>query len=192
MPPKPKYTRAEIVSAALSVVSEAGVDALTAKSLAKALHTSTTPIFTVFTSMQEVIDATKEAAMARFEEYAHTTDPDTPPFKQIGMQMLRFALDEPQLYRLIFMAEHTSNASFDDIYMHLGPVADESLDAIQHTYNLSLSDAKTLFEHTWIHTFGIGALCATGMCHFTQEQISHMLTQDFTAMMTLLKSQSGK
>lgn len=64
MPPKPKYTRAEIVSAALSVVSEAGVDALTAKSLAKALHTSTTPIFTVFTSMQEVIDATKEAAMA--------------------------------------------------------------------------------------------------------------------------------
>lgn len=108
------------------------------------------------------------------------------------MQMLRFALDEPQLYRLIFMAEHTSNASFDDIYMHLGPVADESLDAIQHTYNLSLSDAKTLFEHTWIHTFGIGALCATGMCHFTQEQISLMLTQDFTAMMTLLKSQSGK
>lgn len=190
MPPKPKYTKSEIVTAALSVVSERGIDALTAKSLGQALHTSTTPIFTVFTSMQEVLDAVKEAAMARFEEYAHTTDTDTPPFKQIGMQMLRFAREEPQLYRLIFMAEHRGSASFDDIYLHLGPVADESLDAIQRTYGLSLSDAKTLFEHTWIHTFGIGALCATGMCHFTDEQISLMLTQDFTAMMMMLKSKS--
>ena len=49
-------------------------------------------------------------------------------------------------------------------------------------------DAKTLFEHVWIHTFGIGALCATGMCDFSHEQIAGMLTQDFAAMMMLMKS----
>ena len=52
--------------------------------------------------------------------------------------------------------------------------------------------AKTLFEHVWIHTFGIGALCATGVCDFSHEQIAEMLTQDFTAMMMLMKSRKGK
>ena len=47
---------------------------------------------------------------------------------------------------------------------------------------------QTLFEHVWIHTFGISALCATGMCNFSHEQIAEMLTQDFTAMMMLMKS----
>lgn len=47
--------------------------------------------------------------------------------------------------------------------------------------DLSRGNAKTLFEHVWIHTFGIGALCATGVCDFSHEQIAEMLTQDFTA-----------
>ena len=45
-----------------------------------------------------------------------------------------------------------------------------------------------LFQHVWIHTFGIGTLCATGVCDFSDDQISEMLTQDFTAMMMLMKS----
>ena len=77
---------------------------------------------------------------------------------------------------------------FDDIYARLGSVADECLDVLQKDYDLSKDNAKTLFEHVWIHTFGIGALCATGMCDFSHEQIAEMLTQDFTAMMMLMKS----
>lgn len=43
-------------------------------------------------------------------------------------------------------------------------VADECMSAIQKDYGLSYEATKTLFEHTWIHTYGIGTLCATGMC----------------------------
>lgn len=188
MPPKPKYTKDQIVSAALGIVSQKGISALTAKELGHALNTSATPIFTVFNSMQEVHDEVKKAAMAHFESYAHKTDMDMPVFKQVGTQMILFAKEEPQLYQLIFMSQNSDVKSFEDIYAHLGNVADECLDTIQKGYCLSAKDAKTLFEHTWIHTFGIGTLCATGMCTFSEEQISNMLTQDFTAMMMLLKS----
>lgn len=37
MPPKPKFTRDEIVQAALTIVSEKGIEALTAKELGDAL-----------------------------------------------------------------------------------------------------------------------------------------------------------
>ena len=188
MPPKAKFTKEQITKAALCVVSEKGAQALTAKELGAALGTSTTPIFTVFNSMQEVRDAVMLAAMERFEEYAHKAAHLEPVFKQIGMQMILFAKEEPKLYQLIFMSSISEAQTFDDIYAHLGSLADECLNALQKDYDLSKDNAKTLFEHVWIHTFGIGALCATGMCDFSHEQIAEMLTQDFTAMMMLMKS----
>ena len=188
MPPKAKFTKEQITKAALGVVSEKGAQALTAKELGAALGTSTTPIFTVFNSMQEVQDAVMLAAMERFEEYAHKTAHIKPVFKQVGMQMILFAKAEPKLYQLIFMSSISEAQTFDDIYAHLGCLADECLDVLQKDYDLELDNAKTLFEHVWIHTFGIGALCATGMCDFSKEQIAQMLTQDFTAMMMLMKS----
>ena len=188
MPPKAKFTKEQITKAALCVVSEKGAQALTAKELGAALGTSTTPIFTVFNSMQEVQEAVMLAAMERFEEYAHKAAHIKPVFKQIGMQMILFAKEEPKLYQLIFMSSISEAQTFDDIYAHLGSLADECLNVLQKDYDLSKADAKTLFEHVWIHTFGIGALCATGMCDFSHEQIAQMLTQDFTAMMMLMKS----
>ena len=188
MPPKAKFTKEQITKAALGVVSEKGAQALTAKELGAALGTSTTPIFTVFDSMQEVQDAVMLAAMERFEEYAHKAAHIKPVFKQIGMQMILFAKEEPKLYQLIFMSSISEAQTFDDIYAHLGSLADECLDVLQKDYDLSKDNAKTLFEHVWIHTFGIGALCATGMCDFSHEQIAHMLTQDFIAMRMLMKS----
>ena len=128
------------------------------------------------------------AAMERFEEYAHKAAHLGPVFKQVGMQMILFAKEEPKLYQLIFMSSISEAQTFDDIYAHLGSLADECLDVLQKDYDLSKDNAKTLFEHVWIHTFGIGALCATGVCDFSHEQIAEMLTQDFTAMMMLMKS----
>ena len=188
MPPKAKFTKEQITKAALCVVSEKGAQALTAKELGAALGTSTTPIFTVFNSMQEVQDAVMLAAMERFEEYAHKAAHLGPVFKQIGMQMILFAKEEPKLYQLIFMSSISEAQTFDDIYAHLGSLADECLNVLQKDYDLSKDNAKTLFEHVWIHTFGIGALCATGVCDFSHDQSAQMLTQDFTAMMMLMKS----
>lgn len=129
----------------------------------------------------------KLAAMERFESYAHKIEIGMPIFKQIGMQMVLFAKEEPRLYQLIFMSQN-SFSSFEDIYTHLGEVADECLNTIMKDYGLSADDAKALFEHSWIHTYGIATLCATGMCELAREDISRMLTQDFTAMMMLLSS----
>ena len=192
MPPKAKFTKEQIIKVALDIVAEKGAQALTAKELGAALGTSTTPIFTVFNSMQEVGDAVMHAAIERFDEYAHKAAHMGPVFKQVGMQMILFAKEEPKLYQLMYMSSISEAQTFEDIYARLGSVADECLDVLQKDYDLSRENAKTLFEHVWIHTFGIGALCATGMCDFSNEQIAEMLTRDFSAMMMLVKSHNGK
>lgn len=188
MPPKPKFTKEQIVAAALELVSEKGMEALTARELGERLGSSSRPIFTVFNSMVEVQTAVRDAAMERFESYAHRALDYTPAFKQLGMQMILFAMAEPKLYQLLFMSEIDYACSFDDIFEQLGPLAVLSVEVISRDYGLAEADAKALFQHVWIYTFGIGAMVASKVCDFTEEQIIEMLGQDFMAMMFYAKS----
>ena len=54
MAPKNKFTKEEMVEAALRVVRAKGIGGLTAKTLADELGTSTQPVFTAFKSMDGV------------------------------------------------------------------------------------------------------------------------------------------
>jgi len=188
MPPKPKFTKEEIVAAALELVSEKGIEALTARELGARLGSSARPIFTVFNSMEEVQEAVRAAALKRFESYAEKAMHYAPVFKQVGMQMILFAMEEPKLYQLVYMSENAGATDFEGIVERLGDVAQLCVDVIRRDYGLSEDDAKALFEHVWIYTFGIGVLCATGMCRFSQEEIIQMLGQDFMAMLFYAKS----
>ena len=192
MPPKPKFTREEIVQTALDVVSRKGVEALTAKKLGDALGSSARPIFTVFTSMKEVQDAVRAAAMRRFESFAEQKLPGMPLFKQVGMRMVLFGAREPKLYQLLFMQENRNAVSFDDVFGELGPTAETCIALIRETYSLSETEAMLLFENVWIYTFGVGALCATRVCHFSEEKLGEMLSTEFQAMMLLVKTGDGR
>lgn len=190
MPPKPKFTREEIVAAALDLVSAKGVDALTARELGDALGSSARPIFTVFNSMEEVLMEVHTAAMARFESYTQRPIAGLPLFKQVGMQMVLFGIQEPKLYQLLFMQEHRSAVTFEDVFSLLGDTANLCIQAIQQDYDLCAGDAKILFENVWIYTFGVGALCATRVCHFSETELSGMLTTQFQAMLHFIKAGS--
>lgn len=192
MPPKPKFTKEEIVQAALEIVSQKGVEALTAKELGEALGTSARPIFTVFAGMKEVQDEVRNAAMRRFEGFAKQKLPDMPLFKQVGMQMVLFGAREPKLYQLLFMRENRNAVRFDDVFGELGPTAETCIGLIRKEYGMSESEAKLLFENVWIYTFGVGALCATRVCRFSEEKLGQMLSTEFRAMMLLAKSEKGE
>lgn len=186
MPPKPKFTREQIVQTALKLVSEKGIEGLTARELGAALGSSARPIFTVFQNMEELQGEVRKAAMSRFEGYAEHTLPGMPLFKQIGMQMVLFGLQEPKLYQVLFMQENHGAHCFEDMFGELGPTAEICIQAIEKDYGLTAKQAKTLFENMWIYTFGVGALCATKVCSFSQEQLGQMLSTQFRAMMELL------
>ena len=187
MPPKPKFTREEMVETALELVARRGPDALTARELGAALGSSARLIFTVFRGMEELQAEVRAAAMRRFEHFAARPIPDMPLFKRVGMQMVRFAVQEPKLYQLLFMQENADAAGFDGVFGVLGGTADACIAALCSDYGLTPEDARRLFETVWIYTFGVGALCATQACRFSEEQLSRMLTTEFQAMLHLVR-----
>ncbi len=188
MPPKAKFTREEIIETALKIAADKGLRALTARELGAALNSSTRPIFTAFESMEEVLCEVRKAAFDRFGEYAKKAEAFTPVFKQVGLQMIMFAYEQPKLYRLLFMSEKPEAQTFDDVFNNLGELAPLCVEVIQCDYELSYDNAMLLFRQIWIYTYGVGALIATGMCRFNMEDIQDMLSREFVAMLMLIKS----
>lgn len=189
MPPKAKYTREEIVQIALELVAEKGIGALNARNLGAALGTSTRPVFTAFKNMNELTEEVKTAAMHRFDEYAKN-DPETgvPAFKNVGLQMILFATEQPKLFQLLYMTENEQSVSFDNLLDRLGGTSQKCIDFIMRDYGLTLEEAKLLFRSVWMFTFGIGVLIASKVCRYDEDEVSAMLSQQFRSVMVLIKS----
>ena len=69
MPPKSKFTREEIINAALMIATEKDISSVTARAIGEKLNSSARPIFTVFKSMEEVTAEVKKAAKTIYNEY---------------------------------------------------------------------------------------------------------------------------
>lgn len=187
MPPKAKFTKEEIIDAALSIARKKGIEAVTAREIASVLGSSARPIFTVFSNMEEVHTEVRNAAMRMFEEYTDKAADYTPIFKAIGIQMIKFAIEEPKLFSLLFMRENNEVRSVDDYMNNLGDIADMCIDTIQQDYKITEEEAQILFRQTWIFTFGICVLCVSGTCRFSDEEITEMLGREFISMIMLIK-----
>ena len=69
MPPKPKYTKEEVIKAGFEMVRKIGFSSLTARDLSKRLVISARPIFTAFVNMEEPITEVIKTAIVYLEEY---------------------------------------------------------------------------------------------------------------------------
>ena len=188
MPPKPKFTKEQIVEIAFDMTRENGFSSVTARELGKKLGTSATPIFTVFKNMNEVQAEVRKLAMKEFERYVSDALNYTPAFKQFGVQMIRFATEEPQLFRVLYMDVYEESKSFEEMIKDLGESASVCIGVIQKDYEVSEKDAKNLFRQAWIYTFSICVLLVNKICSFSEDEITDMLGLEFQGALNLIKS----
>ncbi|MDE5896930.1 MAG: WHG domain-containing protein [Clostridia bacterium] len=189
MPPKAKFTREEVISAALGIVREKGTDALTARELGVRLGSSARPIFTLYSGMEEVLRDTVRAARDLYNsEYIARGLQEPLSFRGVGAAYIRFACEEPQLFHLLFMGKH--GESVNEILPRLDENYSDILRSITGAYSVTEAQAERLYQHLWVYSHGIATLCATGACVFTGEDIERMLTEIFLAL--YLKLQKGE
>lgn len=190
MPPKPKFTREQIIAVGLDLVRERGLEGLTAREVGARLGASARPIFTVFENMEELTREVCTAAAKRIDAYAERASIYNPPTKRAGMQMAMFAREEPKLFQLILMRENKNVTTSDALFENLGPAAKEAIASMQAQYALNPDAARMLFEQIWIFTYGVSALCATGMCRFTDEELSEMITREFSGILSQIRREN--
>lgn len=179
MPPKVRITKAELVTAAVALVRSEGVQALNARSLAAALHCSTQPVFSNFSTMEALRDAVVTAADDLCREYMRqeTEQGVYPPYKASGMAYIRFAKDEPELFKLLYMRNRNQEAIPEQTDI------DNQMEAlVRGNTGLMGQDAKLFHLEMWAYVHGIAVMFATGYLDLDWPLVSKMLTDAFQGL----------
>ncbi|MCM1368618.1 MAG: WHG domain-containing protein [Roseburia sp.] len=192
MPPKAKFTREEILRAALRLTERDGFDALTARALADELGSSARPIFTVFSDMNELRDLVIVGARELYTEYVERGLAASKAFKGVGEAYIRFAAERPKLFMLLFMREGSEVPNIDAVLGEIDGNAEKILASLTAEYGIERELAKRLYIHLWLYTHGIASAIATKVCAFSSDEISEMMTEVFVALFHELKKEEHR
>lgn len=187
MPPKPKFTKKEIIQCAINIVREQGMENVTARELGKSLNSSARPIFTAFSSMDDVKNEVIAMAKAEYRSYVEEGLKKRVAFRGVGMAYISFAIKEPKLFQLLFMRETEKNDNLQNILKYVEDSYNIILKSIMEPYGLEEDTALKLYHHLWVYSHGIATMCATNFCRFEENRIEEMLTEVFKSLLIAIK-----
>ena len=178
MPPAQKTGKDEIINAAFDIVKEKGFCNLNARAIAKMLGVSTQPIFSNFKNMEdlkmEIVRKASSFYFAMLEEEEKSGKYS--PYKARGMGYIRFAREEKNLFRLLFMDKRSSDVKFptDD--------ASKEIEIISDSLSFSEDKASRMHALLWFFVHGIASLIVTESLEISEEDISAALTDTYLGL----------
>ncbi len=188
MPPKIRFGRDEVVSAAFDIARESGLEGINARAVAARLGCSTQPLFREFESMEQIKEAVARRAMDVYARHITESASAAPiSYKGTGMAYVDFARREPELFKLLFMQERVSRP--------VPKIEDSSyefvISALMERVQLSRSQAEEFHKHMWVFVHGLAVMVATRYINFTDEELSGMLSREFMAMKAFYEKNGG-
>lgn len=184
MAPKTKITKEDIVNTAFSVVKEKGAVALNARIVAAELDCSTQPIFSNFENMAKLRLEVCLKAERLFDEYMQKEieSGEFPPYKASGMAYIRFAKEEKELFKLLYMCDRSHGSMPENAELGV------KVEALVHdSTGLSDDSAKLFHLEMWAFVHGIATMFATDYLDLDRELVSKMITDCYRG----LKKQYG-
>lgn len=179
MPRKFMFTKEEILNAALDLTREKGFNAVTARSLGIRLGTSSSPIFSFFESMADVQNGIIEAANELYQKYLSDdmASGKYPPYKASGMAYIRFAREEKELFKLLFMCDRSNEDK-----KQISKETEMLTDLISKQVKLTKEQAKLFYLEMWAYVHGIATMIATGFYDWDEPLCSQTLTDVYQGL----------
>ena len=172
MAPKKKISKDEILKAVIELVRKNGESAINARAVANYLNCSTQPIFSNFQTMEELRSETIIEAFKMYSDFllCEAERGEHPKYKSFGMAYIRFAVEERELFKLLFMRDRTGE--------DMSPTHDfnESVEYIMKASGLSKEKATLMHLEVWTSVHGIAVMLATSFLKLDWALISNILS----------------
>lgn len=179
MPARRKINKDDIVNVCVQIIRKEGIQGLNARKVAKELGCSTQPIFYIYSNLDEMKKDALEKIYQIFDDAMLKSNYDKPVYKDIGKNYIKFAKDEPLLFKLLFNSEVNKEAqSFIDLS---GP-SSRILETLSSQTGLSEKEAKKFHLRMWLYVNGIANLVANRTINFTDEEIEYLLGEQYISM----------
>lgn len=178
MPPKAKITKDMIVDAAFAVARESGAENINARTVANRLHCSTQPIMYHFATIEDL----KKAAYAKSDWYHTEYLMDMKQSQEdvllgIGLNYIRFAIEEPHLFRFLFQSGYAVESSLLEMIdsEELAPV----LSAMQKVMGMHMEQTKEVFLTIALFAHGYASIIANNSLEYDEEVVASHLERTY-------------
>ena len=173
MPPKPKITKDMITDAAIEAARKSGFESINARTVAGQLHCSTQPVMYHFTTIDSLKRAAYEKADRLHSEYLLNIPEGEDPVLSIGLNYIRFAVEEPQLFRFLFQSGYAKEKSLMEMLdsEELAPV----LAAMEEGSGLSAEKTRQVFLTVALFAHGYASIIANNGLLYDEQLIAEHL-----------------
>ena len=188
MPPKAKITKDMVVDAAFDVVRKTGGENINARTVSKELSCSTQPVMYHF----ETIEALKRATYKKADEY-HTeylmsiSETQKNVLLEIGLNYIRFAVEEPNLFRFLFQSGFAAGHSLLEMIdsEELMPV----LAVMQKAMDINMEQTKEVFVTLALFVHGYASIIANNSLEYDETLISTHLERVYIGAILALQEE---
>lgn len=173
MAPKIKITKDGILQSAMNLLREGGEGAVNARNIAFALNCSTQPLFSNFSTMEELHTALKAAAYDIYLGFLkrEAESGEYPEYKSSGIAYVRFAKEEKELFKFLFMCERSDESQTTET-----PDFDTAVERVMSLNGISREKATLMHLEMWTAVHGIATMHATSFLALDWDLISMMLS----------------
>lgn len=187
MPPKPRITREMILQAAFAIAREAGIGAVNARSVSARLGCSTQPVLYCFAGMEELRREVYRMADEMHSQYLMRLAPEQDPMIGLGLNYIRFAREERELFRLLFQSDGFGGRGVSELLEmeELAPV----LGILAQEAGLSMEQSRRAFLMLLMLVHGWASMLANNTMEYDEEQIVPTLEMAFMGMVGMMKQE---
>ena len=178
MPAKAKVTKEMIVDTAFAIAREAGVENINARTVSERLHCSTQPVMYHFSTIEGLKRTVYAKADLYHSEYLmNMKKPQKGAALGIGMNYIRFAIEEPHLFRFLFQSDYFSGKTLLELIDadELLPV----LSAMQSKLNMNIEQTKKVFLTVFLFAHGYASIVANNAVRYDEDMINSQLDQAY-------------
>lgn len=178
MPAKIKATKEMIIDAAFAVARETGAENINARTVSERLNCSTQPVMYHFATIEELKRAVYEKADRYHSEYLMNTEKSKKgAMLGIGMNYIRFAIEEPHLFRFLFQSDFFGGSTMLELIdaEELIPV----LSAMRGSLEIGMEQTKKVFMTVFLFAHGYASIIANNALKYDEALIAAQLERAY-------------
>lgn len=184
MPPKVKISREMILEAGIRLLRQEGADSLNVRRLASELGCSTQPIMYSFPNVESLKTELYRAVDAIHSEYIMQMNNED-PMMAIGLNYIRFAYEEKNLFRFLFQSDKVGCESVKTLIET--DELDEVYAILQQEAELTEEQAREAFSALFAAVHGFASLLANNSLEYDEIYFTRVLTEVFYGVIGVMK-----
>lgn len=176
--PKAKITREMVVDAAFEVARASGIENVNARTVSEKLGCSTQPVMYHFARIEEMKRAVYDRADRFHSEFLMNIEkPEEGVMLGIGLNYVRFAIREPNLFRFLFQSGYAVGNSLVEMVdsEELLPL----LDMMSGAMKMNLEQTKRVFVTIAMFAHGYASIIANNSLEYDERTVAAHLERAY-------------